>query len=143
MLSEAPEAPVAEVEQLPIRFLHHVATVDGLTNCDFLVMEGEEVVASCRVEQWLLPGGWLTWVHVREDRRRRGFATLLLDHVLHAAQAAGKQGLTLTVQATNTPAQLLYYALGFRAVGVPYYDLGNMLMTHHFAPMALKGEKNG
>jgi ribosomal protein S18 acetylase RimI-like enzyme len=139
MLNEVEEAPVVEVEQLPIRFLHHVATVDGLTNCEFLVLEGEEVVASCRVEQWSLPGGWITWVHVPEHRRRRGFATLLIDHVLHAAQVAGKEGLTLTVQAANEPAQLLYRSLGFRTVGVPYYDLTNLVMTHHFAPMALKG----
>lgn len=123
----------------PFHFLQHVQQVDGLTNCDFTLLEGYEVVASCRVEQWSLPGGWITWVHVPEAHRRRGYATLLLDHVLNAAQVAGKEGLTLTVQAVNLPAQNLYRSLGFRACGVPYYDLGNILMTHHFAPVAQKG----
>ena len=101
-------------------------------------------MASCRVEQWGLPGGWLTWVHVQEPHRRKGFATILVDHVLHAAQAAGKEGLTLTVQAANEGAQLLYRSLGFRAVGVPFYDLANVVMTHHFPIGARKGgQPNG
>lgn len=53
---------------------------------------------------------------VREDWRRRGIATELLDACEELTRGAGKSRLTLWTAAWNTPAIRLYERRGFRIV---------------------------
>jgi [ribosomal protein S18]-alanine N-acetyltransferase len=57
-------------------------------------------------------------VATREDRRRRGFARRLMDHVVAHARAARVKHVLLEVRRSNLPAIALYRALGFFAMGV-------------------------
>jgi [ribosomal protein S18]-alanine N-acetyltransferase len=57
-------------------------------------------------------------VATREDRRRRGIARQLMDHVVSHARAARVKHLLLEVRRSNEPAIALYRALGFFAMGV-------------------------
>jgi ribosomal-protein-alanine N-acetyltransferase len=57
-------------------------------------------------------------VATREDRRRRGIARQLMDHVVAHARAARVKHLLLEVRRSNAPAIALYRALGFFAMGV-------------------------
>ncbi|MCL3778666.1 MULTISPECIES: ribosomal protein S18-alanine N-acetyltransferase [unclassified Actinomyces] len=49
--------------------------------------------------------------------RRRGVATLLLDHLLAEARRRGCEHVLLEVRASNTGAQALYARHGFEALG--------------------------
>ena len=51
---------------------------------------------------------------VSPDRRRRGVATLLMQHVLGEAAQEGARKATLEVRASNQAALALYERLGFR-----------------------------
>lgn len=57
-------------------------------------------------------------VATREDRRRRGIARQLMDHVVSHARAVHVKHLFLEVRRSNVPAIALYRALGFFAMGV-------------------------
>jgi [ribosomal protein S18]-alanine N-acetyltransferase len=57
-------------------------------------------------------------VATREDRRRRGIARQLMDHVVAHARAVHVKHLFLEVRRSNVPAIALYRALGFFAMGV-------------------------
>jgi [ribosomal protein S18]-alanine N-acetyltransferase len=57
-------------------------------------------------------------VATREDRRRRGIARQLMDHVVSHARAVQVKHLFLEVRRSNVPAIALYRALGFFAMGV-------------------------
>ncbi|HEX6463283.1 MAG TPA: ribosomal protein S18-alanine N-acetyltransferase [Vicinamibacterales bacterium] len=51
---------------------------------------------------------------VAPDERRKGLATLLLEHVLAEGSKEGARKATLEVRASNTAALALYERLGFR-----------------------------
>lgn len=55
---------------------------------------------------------------VRDDRRRLGIATALLDEVFERTREEGRRGFTLEVRASNDAALRLYESMGFRAQGV-------------------------
>jgi [ribosomal protein S18]-alanine N-acetyltransferase len=57
-------------------------------------------------------------VATRQDRRRRGFARRLMDHVVAHARAARVKHVLLEVRRSNLAAIALYRALGFFAMGV-------------------------
>ncbi len=57
-------------------------------------------------------------VATREDRRRRGIARQLMDHVVEHARGVQVKHLLLEVRRSNVPAIALYRALGFFAMGV-------------------------
>ena len=57
-------------------------------------------------------------VATREDRRLRGIARHLMDHVVAHARAVRVRHLLLEVRRSNVPAIALYRALGFFAMGV-------------------------
>jgi ribosomal-protein-alanine N-acetyltransferase len=57
-------------------------------------------------------------VATREDRRRRGIARRLMDHVLAHARAVRVKHLLLEVRRSNVAAIALYRGLGFFAIGV-------------------------
>jgi len=57
-------------------------------------------------------------VATREDRRRRGIARLLMDHVIAHARAVRVKHVLLEVRRSNVPAIALYRATGFFAMGV-------------------------
>lgn len=58
--------------------------------------------------------------------RRRGIGSLLLDHLLHLARAAGEAHVLLEVRADNEPAIALYTRFGFTTISVRrrYYPGG-------------------
>jgi [ribosomal protein S18]-alanine N-acetyltransferase len=57
-------------------------------------------------------------VATREDRRRKGIARHLMDHVITHARALRAKHILLEVRRSNVPAIALYRALGFFAMGV-------------------------
>lgn len=57
-------------------------------------------------------------VATRVDRRRRGIARRLMDHVVEHARTVRARHLLLEVRRSNVAAIALYRALGFFAIGV-------------------------
>ena len=57
-------------------------------------------------------------VATHPDYRRRGIGNRLMRHLLAVARAKGCRFITLEVRRSNTPAQMLYRAHGFEAMGV-------------------------
>lgn len=68
--------------------------------------------------------GYINNVAVRQEYRKQGVASALLDVFLRFAQAQGLAFLTLEVRASNDPAKRLYMKHGFAQVGrrKGYYD---------------------
>jgi ribosomal-protein-alanine N-acetyltransferase len=89
-----------------------------LTNSDvtriFVVRdEGGVIVAFCLC--WVIFDELhINTLAVSPDCRRRGVATLLMQHVLAAAGTEGARKATLEVRASNQAALALYERLGFR-----------------------------
>ena len=57
-------------------------------------------------------------VATREDRRRRGVARQLMDHVIAHARSVRVKHVLLEVRRSNLPAIALYRSVGFFAMGV-------------------------
>lgn len=57
-------------------------------------------------------------VAVHPEQRDKKIASLLLGHVLQAAEKAGIQETVLEVRPSNTPAIRLYTGLGFQKIGL-------------------------
>jgi [ribosomal protein S18]-alanine N-acetyltransferase len=57
-------------------------------------------------------------VAVAPDWRRRGIASLLLEHLFHATASDDRRGYTLEVRVSNVGAIRLYERLGFRGRGI-------------------------
>jgi ribosomal-protein-alanine N-acetyltransferase len=57
-------------------------------------------------------------VATREDRRRRGVARQLMDHVVAHARSRRVKHVLLEVRRSNLPAIALYRSVGFFAMGV-------------------------
>ncbi len=89
---------------------------------------------------WLGAGdAHLDNIAVVPSSRRRGVARLLLEDVLEAVREAGDARLTLEVRATNTAAQALYRAYGFRLAALRrgyYRDNGEDALVMEWRPMA-------
>jgi ribosomal protein S18 acetylase RimI-like enzyme len=95
---------------------------DGTTVIAAVV--GDREVASCEYSgldrisddppaaQW----GFIWGLWVDEDMRRRGIARCLMYHALADLNGRGCTACWLTTEATNWPAQALYFALGFDVV---------------------------
>jgi ribosomal protein S18 acetylase RimI-like enzyme len=95
---------------------------DGTSVIAAVVRERE--VASCEYSgldrisddppaaQW----GFIWGLWVDEDMRRRGIARYLMYHALADLSRRGCTACWLTTEATNWPAQALYFALGFDVV---------------------------
>ena len=78
---------------------------------------GRRVIAFCAC--WVIVDELhINTVAVDPATRRQGLATLLLDHVLADAAAAGACNATLEVRRSNEPALRLYRGLGFAVEGV-------------------------
>lgn len=112
-----------------IQIQHFNKEVDGSTTRVFTATLDGQPVGSIDVSDWNKVGGWINWVFVDVNHRRKGIAKLLLHRIAADARAAGKQGLGLTVKQENTPAQALYRDLGF----CPCYSFasGEIAMTLH------------
>ena len=57
-------------------------------------------------------------VAVSPEYRRRGIATLMLDHLFELTAGDGRRGYTLEVRVSNTDAIRLYERVGFKARGI-------------------------
>jgi ribosomal-protein-alanine N-acetyltransferase len=84
----------------------------------YVVRLGDEsVVAFCAC--WIIVDELhINTIAVRDDLRRRGLATALMEHVLADAERQGALRATLEVRRSNLPAQRLYEALGFQLAGI-------------------------
>jgi [ribosomal protein S18]-alanine N-acetyltransferase len=79
---------------------------------------GPSPVLGYGVLWWASDQGELANLAVDPDFRRRGVGSLLLDHLLAEAGAAGLRAVFLEVRASNEAAASLYEKRGFREVGV-------------------------
>jgi ribosomal-protein-alanine N-acetyltransferase len=72
----------------------------------------------------ILDQGELANIAVRSDHRGEGYASQLLERVLHIARDREVETIYLEVRASNTRALELYERFGFSQVGVRklYYD---------------------
>lgn len=85
--------------------------------------EGESLVAFCSC--WLIFDELhIHTLAVQPDRRRRGYARILLQAVLRAAAREGGRSATLEVRESNEPAIRLYVQAGFAIKGrrCGYYE---------------------
>lgn len=79
--------------------------------------DGQEVVGFSNY--WLVHDELhLLNIAIRPDRRRRGYARRLLDHMLDFARERGCQLVVLEVRKSNHPAIELYRSYGFTAIGL-------------------------
>jgi len=78
--------------------------------------ESGQVVAFCNY--WIVVDELqILTVAVHPERRRRGHAARLVQHMLDEGARAKVRMATLEVRASNEPAQALYRKLGFHDVG--------------------------
>jgi ribosomal protein S18 acetylase RimI-like enzyme len=87
----------------------------------FVALSGDEVIGWCdilpqRLEGFTHCGG--LGMGVREDSRRRGIGTRLVDRTIRKAKEKGLERIELEVFASNTPAIKLYEKVGFVVEGV-------------------------
>ena len=70
---------------------------------------------------------WVQNLGVRKDAQRRGIGRRLLEALLEEARRRGAGQVLLEVAVDNAPAQKLYAAYGFEAVGIRrgYYQPSN------------------
>ena len=73
--------------------------------------------------------GWLHKVAVLPQHRRRGLATALVRHAIHALQSSGCTKVNLQIRATNLEVRGFYEALGFEIEE-------RLSMARHIAPRA-------
>ncbi|WP_155374129.1 ribosomal protein S18-alanine N-acetyltransferase [Catellatospora vulcania] len=71
--------------------------------------------------------GWVNNIAVRRDAQRRGIGRALLEALLAEGRRHQVKQVLLEVAADNTPAQRLYAAYGFEAIGIRkgYYQPSN------------------
>ncbi|MDM4720755.1 ribosomal protein S18-alanine N-acetyltransferase [Micromonospora sp. WMMA1363] len=79
---------------------------------------------------------WVQNIAVRREAQRRGVGRLLLEALLAEASRLRVRSMLLEVAADNAPAQKLYAAYGFEAIGVRrgYYQPSNtdaLVMQRH------------
>jgi ribosomal-protein-alanine N-acetyltransferase len=74
-----------------------------------------------------LDEAWVQNIAVRRDAQRRGIGRILLEKLLDEAGRRGVRKVLLEVAVDNGPAQKLYGAYGFEAVGIRrgYYQPSN------------------
>jgi ribosomal-protein-alanine N-acetyltransferase len=83
----------------------------------FLAKEEEKIVGYAGY--WLVAGeGHITNIAVHPDYRRRQIGTGLLVHIIASARKNNLCLLTLEVRESNTAAQALYEAHGFKKIGM-------------------------
>ena len=86
-----------------------------LSDCSFVVAEGEFLSSACLVTWWRPHDAPLVvFAMTRPEAQRRGLARTLLEASINGLLDAGYQRLTLLVTDGNEPAQRLYASLGFR-----------------------------
>ncbi|MXQ09125.1 GNAT family N-acetyltransferase [Alphaproteobacteria bacterium GH1-50] len=81
----------------------------------FAVMDGDEAVAMGALKRLASGGGEVKSMHVREDRRGRGLADLVLGHLLDVARTSGMPRLFLETGSQDAfrPARAFYARHGF------------------------------
>ena len=80
------------------------------------VTEGETLLGTADF-RYVLDEGYIGNIAVREDRRRSGIGTALVEAMLREAWALELAFLTLEVRKSNLPARKLYEKCGFSVVG--------------------------
>jgi ribosomal protein S18 acetylase RimI-like enzyme len=85
-----------------------------LSDCSFVVQEGEFLASACLVTWWEPHNAPLVvFTMTRPEARGRGMARELMKTSMNALLNSGYERLTLIVTAGNAPAQHLYASLGF------------------------------
>lgn len=75
-----------------------------------------EVVAGFALTRWVADEEELLLIAVDPDWRRRGIASLLVNHIIQSARAAKREILFIEVR-ENNPAFSFYDQIGFKQVG--------------------------
>lgn len=68
---------------------------------------------------------FLSKLYLRQDKRGRGIASLMLERVFEEASKAGKKSVYLTVNKHNDRAIAVYKAKGFTVADTAVTDIGN------------------
>jgi ribosomal-protein-alanine N-acetyltransferase len=91
-----------------------------------VAVDGDEVVGYAGLST-AADEAWVQNIAVRRDRQRYGVGRTLLEALLAEASRRGATMVLLEVAVDNGPAQRLYDAYGFQAVGVRrgYYQPSN------------------
>jgi ribosomal-protein-alanine N-acetyltransferase len=92
-----------------------------------VALDGDDVVGYAGLAVAPPHEAWVQNVAVRRDRQRRGIGRALLEELLAVAARRGARRTLLEVAVDNAPAQKLYAAYDFEAVGVRrgYYQPSN------------------
>jgi ribosomal-protein-alanine N-acetyltransferase len=92
----------------------------------FVAIEAKEVLGYAGM--WhVINEGHIVNVAVKEEKRRQGVGTLLIQKLIDIAKKKCMYGLTLEVRVSNTAGQRLYHKFGFSAEGIRkryYSDTG-------------------
>lgn len=84
---------------------------------DWLVADGQGVVAGYVGSQTVLDGSDMMNIAVSPDFRRQGIAQILIAELIKTLSSRGSRSLSLEVRISNEPALALYNKLGFKEVG--------------------------
>ena len=88
-----------------------------LSDCSFVIQEGEFLASACLVTWWEPHDAPLVvFTMTRPEAQGRGMARELMKASMNALLDRGYERLTLIVTDGNTPAQRLYASLGFRPI---------------------------
>lgn len=114
LAQEADFAPDSEKQRRALSEILSDASIGRI----YVVREGPSVIAMASLLYTVstAEGGkaaWLEDVAVRPDRRGRGLARMLLEHLVANARAEGVLRITLLTDADNERAHALYEGLGF------------------------------
>src|SRR5262245_12381866 len=92
-----------------------------------VALEGDEEIIGYAGLSVTADEAWVQNIAVRRDRQRTGVGRALLEALLAEARRRGATAVLLEVAVDNGPAQRLYDAYGFQAVGVRrgYYQPSN------------------
>lgn len=87
-----------------------------LSDCSFVIEEGEFIVSSCLISWYeLAKGPFVVFTMTRPEFKGQGMARFLLKQSINALISKGERQLMLIVTDGNGPAQHLYDSLGFQA----------------------------
>jgi ribosomal-protein-alanine N-acetyltransferase len=104
-----------------LSFLNEMTNSQSITK---VAVSGNNVIGYI-CTKYILDEGHILNLAVRQDFRRQGVATILINHVLNELKEKGCRFLYLEVRASNQNAIKFYERFGFRIVGSRknYYTL--------------------
>jgi ribosomal-protein-alanine N-acetyltransferase len=96
------------------RFFLAMLRLVGKEPVKFLVTEAKNRVVGTTMVNCGKKVGYISWVMVHPDYRRKGIATALMKSAIEYIRKKGMDRAVLNVVSTNTPATDMYLKLGFK-----------------------------